>query len=648
MSDYSYQKPIIQESYRLMMRHGRVLLAACPGAGKTTMAIEMLKRFRKEYPNSTILILTHGQVMLRDQWLQVMTSKAPELKAITLEKSHDTLFDLFPKVIIGLPQAQRLLFSTVRKIDLILIDEAHHFYEAKVVQNIINHYKPTYQCLLTGTPSIFVDKNWPIVSITIQELLKYKVLCDPQIELVESKYTFNLSDYSRDYNLKSEHDEDEEETYSTLKNVLTKLTQRLTSSHLSKTMIVCNSQSQAKHVHQFFINKDIKSSLSISDYGVGTEQLETFKQDAQCKIFIVVNRGILGFDYPDLMNLVDLSGTLNVDRLFQMICRVVRTSSSNKKKLFLKIATPQTARLTYFVMSFVVAMSSRKYYLYKRGRHFSLDIPIHKDFALDQQSNYVKSDTPSFPCLPDIQCFEEFNAQYGNKDFRTYAYTTFNKVKSHLEGILSANSKHLNIMNDCDSRAEFRLKHRSSYEYLLKFDRESLNSRWPMKEKPTYDTDAILTLAARYRTKSEFREAHHGCFKHLARNNQLHLLKMEKTFTRWTKKKALEEAKKYRSKTQFMRNAGGAYEYLERKELIYRLDKFYKPPNGIQWNEEVLLEKVLQFNSLHKFKLAYQGGMAYMCRHKLYSKYANILKERKAKGIKLNDIHHRRDKSMVT
>jgi hypothetical protein len=326
-----------------------------------------------------------------------------------------------------------------------------------------------------------------------------------------------------------------------------------------------------------------------------------------------------------------------------MLCRVVRThpKSSNQKKLFLKVSTRETARLTYFVMSFVVAMSNAKYYLYKRSKRWSLDIPVRQEFILNQHHQASHSREVSFPNLPDIQCFEEFNAGISGKTLRTYAYTNFKKVRSHLDIMLSSHGEHLALMDECNSRREFRIQHRRSYEYLLRFDRASLDNRWPPIEKRVYDIKAIIELAKTYPTRSAFREAHHGCFKYLARNNKLHLLPMEKKITRWNIKSAMQEAKKYPSKTQFIRKAAGAYQFLEREGLQYEVKALYKPIKTIQWNEKTLLKYILKCERLVDFKHAYPGGYGYLIRNGLYSKYAEILKGARC------EIYAARDKSMV-
>ena len=41
---------------------------------------------------------------------------------------------------------------------------------------------------------------------------------------------------------------------------------------------------------------------------------------------IVVGRGILGFNFEQLVNVVDMTGSQNIDRIFQLMARVVRTS----------------------------------------------------------------------------------------------------------------------------------------------------------------------------------------------------------------------------------------------------------------------------------------------------------------------------------
>ena len=65
---YSYQKDLIRVCYQNLMDNKKTVLAASCGAGKTRMSVEIIKKFIHDFPNKRVLILTHGQSLLRTQY----------------------------------------------------------------------------------------------------------------------------------------------------------------------------------------------------------------------------------------------------------------------------------------------------------------------------------------------------------------------------------------------------------------------------------------------------------------------------------------------------------------------------------------------------------------------------------------------------
>jgi superfamily II DNA or RNA helicase len=374
--DYSYQDALVDRAYHELMLGNPTLLAACPGAGKTRMAIRIADRFKRKSPKSKILILTHGQTLLREQWGDVLEKHSSYNMAIVTPGIAD--FEIArADILVAIPQTLQFIKIDNWSIDLLIVDEAHHWYLSDAVQKgIVEVLKPNHTLLLTGSPSPYVgDPKWSIMGITVQELLEYGVLTDPVIELVESAYHFTMRDYRHNMNLKPDTAMGTDETDKTLDSILQSMIKKLVSADrispedyawdnswprtlnkLSKTMFVCHTQSQAKDVAAYFDQRGVSYSLSISFENDGMDALTKFKTDKDCNVFIVVNRGTIGFDFDKLYNVVDMSATLNVNRLFQMLCRVVRRDMDNPdgKKLFIKVTSPEVKELTHFVMSFVV------------------------------------------------------------------------------------------------------------------------------------------------------------------------------------------------------------------------------------------------------------------------------------------------------
>jgi len=69
LAAFSYQEPLIAEVLANITKRP-VVLAACPNAGKTEMVILILKAMLKKNPKLKILILAHGTVGLRANFVK--------------------------------------------------------------------------------------------------------------------------------------------------------------------------------------------------------------------------------------------------------------------------------------------------------------------------------------------------------------------------------------------------------------------------------------------------------------------------------------------------------------------------------------------------------------------------------------------------
>jgi hypothetical protein len=101
------------------------------------------------------------------------------------------------------------------------------------------------------------------------------------------------------------------------------------------------------------------------------------------RLLIVVNRAQLGFDFSELFNFVDMTGSRNPDRIFQMFCRVVRSSKDepSHNKLFVKVLSRAFSEIQVRAfMSGVLSLSTQENFEKWNGKGFSLlDIPVEKD-----------------------------------------------------------------------------------------------------------------------------------------------------------------------------------------------------------------------------------------------------------------------------
>lgn len=576
MGNYSFQEKLIRDVVDLLESDKRVVLAAAPGSGKTNMAIKIADIFI-EKKKFKILILTHGQVLLREQWSEFLGSIKNKID-FQIIRSGKELKTLIKPCVVTLPQTiVRSIKKYPFKCDLLIVDEAHQRYLANEVSYIRKVCKPNYELLLTGTPALYVRRRgYKLIGYTLQELMKDKLITDPLIEIVESKYLYDIDDLNKEsMELKTTTPLNEKETKNTLNTLLNHIIDRISSNDrhkpekytwpkkpknwkevalgFQKTLIVCNNQKQAQHVSSYFKDQGVKVELSISDVSEGTFELDRFIHDKECLVLIVVNRGILGFNYEELLNIIDISGSLNVNRIFQLLCRVVRKSkvTPNKKKLFIKMTSSRMAPLTYFVMSYVVALSAPEYfYSYKVDKKNNTGegkCPVNQNFVkqIRESSGTFLTETPN---LPKLLTFNDLLKEPG--EIRSMAYTNLDIVLSKL--------------------------------YKLK-------RKWTLPK--------VLVAAQMFSSRKEFEMAMSGAYNHLVRTKNLD--KLDVLFgkiERWNLESALEEASKHQRITRFREKASGAYNYLKNKKYPMKalfnskMDKTTLLP--VSKNDELIYELI--------------------------------------------------------
>ena len=440
----NYQSDVLDKIETSMAVNSVTVLAACPSAGKTIMSIYCIDKFIRENPKAKVLVLTHGTTVLRTQFNEVLHEVHPGFTFNLVERFKD--FNSKKQVNVCLPQT--ICNRVLPHFDLIVIDEAHQFYFADMVQEIIELTKPSKQLLLTGTPSCFIARNYPIIAVPLITIYDEGMVADVRVEIATSSYNFDIiKDYNNDKELKGEIEIKGIETKKTLDELLGKIISKLNSSkartwkqalqELRKTMFACRTQKQAMQVQQYFRQVGIKSALSISDIDTDSSEIQRFTQEDDCLVLIVVGRGILGFNYTRLVNIVDMSTSQNIDRIYQLFSRVVRKHPDGLKKLFFKIAPKDKADYYKYIMTGVLAMSSEEFFLKFNGKNFDeLKIPVK---SLRVKYDYKKKPTGQpkaarnyepidFSNLPVFGFFKDVYSS--DKTLSTYTLTDIKDVRA--------------------------------------------------------------------------------------------------------------------------------------------------------------------------------------------------------------------------
>jgi superfamily II DNA or RNA helicase len=74
----AYQTETINKVKDSLSSQEITVLAACPSAGKTIMAIHCIEDFLQKNPDSKVIVLAHGTTILRTQFHDVLEEIKPD------------------------------------------------------------------------------------------------------------------------------------------------------------------------------------------------------------------------------------------------------------------------------------------------------------------------------------------------------------------------------------------------------------------------------------------------------------------------------------------------------------------------------------------------------------------------------------------
>ena len=373
----NYQEEAIQF---LNTNEGKLVLAMCPSSGKTETIIYYLNQQYKFNPNIRVLILPHSTNVLLDNFYQRLESRN-----IDFTYSADINDDVNVHII--LPQNHNKI---VGNYDLIIIDEAHENYLAKTIQGIIKKTQAGKEILLTGTPSKFIGNNdFKLHFVALSDLCE---LYTPKlrIDILESDYDWN-GNYNTSKELKSSYKFSKESTEISLKKTFDFLLKRNNSDSVEKTLIVCRNIAQSNYVKNYLTSIGFSSEISNSDNDKDSENVSKFKNNL-IDILIVVNRARLGYDDADLINLIDISGTLNPNIIYQMFARLLR-GTQDMKKYYIRLSSKNDDVYNSEISTSVALMLTHTNYIKVfNGKNFNAqDIIVNSDFFVKSKKSLDKS-----------------------------------------------------------------------------------------------------------------------------------------------------------------------------------------------------------------------------------------------------------------
>jgi len=493
-----------------------VVFAAGTSAGKTFTMAMWLEIFYSNIKNKKkiTLMIPASKTVLRDNTKTSLEEFNPSFTYSICKdrKELEQAINDGIQVIIALPQTLIRSINILPNVDRFILDEAHQWYFKTTIQSLIKKVKPNYQLLLTGSPSRFVAQSDKFICkfVPVMELYELGHVHNAKIEVVSSSYDFKQSDWLSSYgNLKSDKTNSPAKAKQALEMVIDEMITKLKSTtsskitrnwkginkvnsffnHLNKTIIYTHSTKQADTFFKI-LDKKMKGSvlLSHSENDGKSELFGQFQKDDNIRILIAVDRGRLGFNMPELFNIVDFTMTQSLDMLLQMYGRLLRKSSDNptKQKIYFKVATKNTADYFVDLMTGMLCLTTNDeptyYYSSYNGKNMC-GIRIPKAVMNKKR---VKAHTPTQSAksngtkpyvslvelgIPsDLNLFKQSALHSSDGLFDSIAWTTLDEVRKEFFNIdykILSESDIIEKSKLCYDYTEWRTKY-GHYQYKAK------------------------------------------------------------------------------------------------------------------------------------------------------------------------------------
>lgn len=405
------------------------VLAAAPNSGKTIMAISWMEKYLHDNPSHRVLVLAHNQRQLRDQFHEEIIESSVDFTFEKVESadrflaSQKQVVVTIPRTIIGGLNQNNLHF------DLLVVDEAHHYYHAEdgMLTKIINRYNFDKQLLLTGTPAPFIAEKKKIIPVSLDELVDGGHCSDPIVIIAKTPSKITAKNFNSHQELKKTIVIDSQETRDALDNLLPIVEAQISETgwknstrKLRKTLIVCRRIDQANTISEYFKNLGIKNLLSTSDSDQDSKNINRFIT-TKIEILIVVDRAVLGFNFPSLVSIIDMKYGKNINNLFQLFNRITRIHPDEKiQKYFFKVVPVLLeAEYTYMLTAALSLMLEENYVKYNGFtiENFKVRARVnyqkHKSFTKNGISTIFKNQPINYlGGIPVFKMWKEQSSDY--------------------------------------------------------------------------------------------------------------------------------------------------------------------------------------------------------------------------------------------
>jgi superfamily II DNA or RNA helicase len=456
------------EAHDFALQRDISLLAMCPGAGKTETSIGIIRTFLElnKNKNYRVLVLAHSRNEIKDNFMN-------RLIGLNLNFTYSDNLSDNSQVHICLPQN---IDKIKGRYHLLIVDEAHENYlnsttnsndsKEYQVQQIITKIKPIKQVLLSGSPSKFIYEGWNEL-----DRIYFKAIGEipsdfyskVQIELVAINAKWK-SHYNANNNIKESYKHPKKDVENSMDIILASLVERLKTKSaaknfntqnwlhfvnklksnilfekLGKTIFYASNVNHANKIYDSLIKLNINCTLSHSENDVSGQNVRDF-HDNKYIVLVCVRRATLAYSDDNLYNVVDMSGTHNINLIYQTMSRIVRGNQS-MEKFYLKVTTTEIGQmeLTTAYVGAALLLTHRDYFSTFNGKNFSAFTVVIKDDAKkssskpqlgsgstknksDNKKDKVRIEFPSFADADD--CIKLFNDLVHDLNNPTSIYKT--------------------------------------------------------------------------------------------------------------------------------------------------------------------------------------------------------------------------------
>jgi superfamily II DNA or RNA helicase len=545
LSELPYQKEFLTNP-KYSNNKKPIVVGMGTSAGKTITTLMKLEMFYSEPTNKKhkTLLVPASKTILRDNFETELLKFNPSFNYCVCKSKRDLIDSIRDKgcnVIVVLPQTLLRNYESLPKIHTFILDEAHEWYFKQTIQSVLDWCKPTQQYLLTGTPSNFIAEGskFEFMLVPVMELYELGLVSNVKIEVVSSTYQLSNKDFNSEDNLKNGITNDSKMNTSSLDKVLKEMLYKLgyensrlsnttisqMFNELDKTILFCNSIEQSDTFYKKLSNiKGLKNKvlLSHSESDSDSELFMLFKNDSNMKLLICVDRGRIGFNIPELMNIIDFSFTQNLNTMLQMYGRLLRISNSNKRKVYYKVS-PKGSEEWYMTLveGMLTLTDIEGYSTYNGTNKNGIKIKTKRN----KSGNYIGNFKPTMKTKKlgfelDLQFLTKVNEKM-NGGFDTIAETTLGEVRNVFYGTTNQNRDRslkevIKICNSYTLYNSFVNEQQSIKSWLSARNLLEKYTSHMKRLKNYYDTKECLSLLKSFKgNKSSFCKKHNGEYQHL-------------------------------------------------------------------------------------------------------------------------------------